>query len=347
MKVAVLDLGTNVFNLLLCMFEKDGCRVLCEFKRAARLGAGGLSDGYISEKAFDTASDALSAIMTRIRDFGGADLVLPYATSAVRDARNGRDFAACMNEKFGIEINVISGDREAGFIFRGIMESLPEELKTGGNILMLDIGGGSNEFVISDGIKEQIINVTASTDPTDDPNNPDNPGGDTDPSGTVVTSGLYTYYKFDGDFTDSQNGIDGYGTNSPEFVEGVDVVGQAIKFSRTAFCGIDRSDIPVTGNIVVFTVPSLEHHSRMFRRCGRFCRFSLGNKHRLENCAVIINKADSVSEIFRQQGIHRRSVFRQPFIDQSPALGIDGAFEVSLGIGKPCDFSCYTHIKSP
>lgn len=153
MKVAVLDLGTNVFNLLLCMFEKDGCRVLCEFKRAARLGAGGLSDGYISEKAFDTASDALSAIMTRIRDFGGADLVLPYATSAVRDARNGRDFAACMNEKFGIEINVISGDREAGFIFRGIMESLPEELKTGGNILMLDIGGGSNEFVISDGRK--------------------------------------------------------------------------------------------------------------------------------------------------------------------------------------------------
>ena len=91
----------------------------------------------------------------------------------------------------------------------------------------------NTSFVISDGIKEQIINVTASTDPTDDPNNPDNPGGDTDPSGTVVTSGLYTYYKFDGDFTDSQNGVDGYGTNSPEFVEGVDGVGQAIKFSRT------------------------------------------------------------------------------------------------------------------
>lgn len=90
----------------------------------------------------------------------------------------------------------------------------------------------NTSFVISDGIKEQIINVTASTDPTDDPNNPDNPGGDIDPSGTVVTSGLYTYYKFDGDYTDSQNSIDGYGTNSPEFVEGVDGVGQAIKFSR-------------------------------------------------------------------------------------------------------------------
>ena len=91
----------------------------------------------------------------------------------------------------------------------------------------------NTSFVISDGIKEQIINVTASTDPTDDPNNPDNPGGDIDPSGTVVTSGLYTYYKFDGDYTDSQNSIDGYGTNSPEFVEGVDGMGQAIKFSRT------------------------------------------------------------------------------------------------------------------
>lgn len=153
MRVAVLDLGTNVFNLLLCLFEKDGCRALCEFKQAARLGAGGLSDGYISEKAFGTAADALSAIMARIRECGGADQVLAYATSAVRDARNGSDFTACMKEKFGIEINVISGGQEAGFIFRGIMESLPEEMKRAGNILMLDIGGGSNEFVISDGRK--------------------------------------------------------------------------------------------------------------------------------------------------------------------------------------------------
>lgn len=139
-----------------------------------------------------------------------------------------------------------TGDATLTWNISGITESCIVPSATSGNV---EAGGSkvikvtldrtalttdlNTSFVISDGIKEQIINVTASTDPTDDPNNPDNPGGDTDPSGTVVTSGLYTYYKFDGDFTDSQNGIDGYGTNSPEFVEGVDGVGQAIKFSRT------------------------------------------------------------------------------------------------------------------
>ena len=89
-------------------------------------------------------------------------------------------------------------------------------------------------------IREQIINVTASLDGSDDPgSDPD------DPSGTVVTSGLYTYYKFDGDFTDSYNGVNGYGNNSPQFVEGVDGTGQAVKFSRT-----DNSSFMVNSPII-------------------------------------------------------------------------------------------------
>ena len=68
MRVAVLDLGTNVFNLLLCSFEAGRCSHICEYKRAARLGAGGLSGGRIADTAFETASDALSAIMRRIDD---------------------------------------------------------------------------------------------------------------------------------------------------------------------------------------------------------------------------------------------------------------------------------------
>ena len=98
----------------------------------------------------------------------------------------------------------------------------------------------NTSFVISDMIREQIINVTASLDGSDDPgSDPD------DPSGTVVTSGLYTYYKFDGDFTDSYNSVDGYGNNSPQFVEGVDGTGQAVKFSRT-----DNSSFIVNSPII-------------------------------------------------------------------------------------------------
>ena len=154
MRVAVLDLGTNVFNLLLGSFTTEQCSHICEYKKAARLGAGGLAGGYIAKTAFETASEALSAIMEKIESCGGAELILPYATSAVRDAKNGREFVECMNRRFGIEIKVISGEQEAEFIFQGIMASLPGELcERGENILMLDIGGGSNEFVISDGQK--------------------------------------------------------------------------------------------------------------------------------------------------------------------------------------------------
>lgn len=151
-KVAVLDLGTNVFNMLLASFQEEECTYLREYKCAARLGAGGLASGRISEVAFETASAAMTRILQQIQEAGGADEILPYATSAVRDALNGTDFVKHMQDKFGVEIAVIPGEREAELIFKGIMQSMPAGLcKKGENILMLDIGGGSNEFIISNG----------------------------------------------------------------------------------------------------------------------------------------------------------------------------------------------------
>ncbi|MBR5857143.1 MAG: hypothetical protein IKY70_07705 [Bacteroidales bacterium] len=161
MRVAVLDLGTNVFNMLLADFTREGCRYVKEFKCAAKLGGGGLSSGVIAASAFDTACAAMERIMEQIELNGGADYIIPYATSAVRDAANGNEFVALMREKFGVEVRVIPGEREAEFIFKGIIRSLPEGVFAASengaipgqrkNILMLDIGGGSNEFIISDG----------------------------------------------------------------------------------------------------------------------------------------------------------------------------------------------------
>ena len=93
----------------------------------------------------------------------------------------------------------------------------------------------NTSFVISDMVREQIINVTATLDGS----------GSDDPSDMVITQGLYTYYKFDGDFTDCCNGVDGYGMKSPEFVTGVDGVGKAVKFSRT-----DNSSFIVNSPII-------------------------------------------------------------------------------------------------
>ncbi len=127
MRVAVLDLGTNVFNMLLASFSKDGCQYVDEFKCAAKLGGGGLASGKISESAFDTASAAMERIIARINESGGADTIIPYATSAVRDAANGKEFVRLMKERFGIDVRVIPGEREAEFIFKGIIRSLAEE----------------------------------------------------------------------------------------------------------------------------------------------------------------------------------------------------------------------------
>ena len=160
MRTAVLDLGTNVFNMILSEFTPNGeCKLIKECKCAAKLGAGGLSDGLIAPIAFETAVAALEKIMEAIGEAGGADKVIPYATSAVRDASNGLEFAEYLNRKFGFEIRVIPGEREAELIFKGIMESLGHlrgadgKFATGENALMLDIGGGSNEFIITDGVQ--------------------------------------------------------------------------------------------------------------------------------------------------------------------------------------------------
>lgn len=158
MRTAVLDLGTNVFNMILGEFTPQGeCKIIKEYKCAAKLGAGGLSDGLIAPVAFDTATVALNRIMEAIEEAGGADEIVPYATSAVRDATNGLEFAERMNELFGFRIRIIPGEREAELIFKGIMESMQGlrgpngKFSTGENAIMLDIGGGSNEFIITDG----------------------------------------------------------------------------------------------------------------------------------------------------------------------------------------------------
>ncbi len=152
-RIAVLDLGTNVFNLLLAEFSADGIRYIKEFKYPGYIGAGGLHGGLISERAFATSDKAFLEIFKVIEECGGADFVIPYATSAIREAKNGIDFVDYFNNRYGMSIRVIPGEREAELIFGGILLTLSSSIFNGGNALMLDIGGGSNEFIITDGAK--------------------------------------------------------------------------------------------------------------------------------------------------------------------------------------------------
>jgi exopolyphosphatase / guanosine-5'-triphosphate,3'-diphosphate pyrophosphatase len=150
MRVAVLDLGTNTFNLVVA--EKNGNRsfqILHSSKLPVKLGEGGINQGEIIEAAFHRGVDAMLSHNKRILSYG-VDSVFAFGTSALRTARNGPRFLSTIKAETGIDIEIISGDQEAELIYYGVRQT---HAMNEGKYLILDIGGGSNEFIIADNRK--------------------------------------------------------------------------------------------------------------------------------------------------------------------------------------------------
>lgn len=147
MRVAVLDLGTNTFNLLIAeSTDFNGYKVLLNTKEGVKLGEGGINKKYITEAAFQRGINAIERHYQRMEQYK-PDQIKAFATSAIRDASNGKEFTDVLKEKFGLEISVITGDKEAELIYLGVKQTLPLIKK---RFVILDIGGGSNEFIIAD-----------------------------------------------------------------------------------------------------------------------------------------------------------------------------------------------------
>jgi exopolyphosphatase / guanosine-5'-triphosphate,3'-diphosphate pyrophosphatase len=146
--IAIIDLGTNTFNLLISNTAKQ--KIYNE-KIAVKLGKGGISKGYITEEAMDRALSALIRYK-QISEDHGADQIYAIATSAVRSAANGNELIEKTLEKTGIKIQVIDGEQEAELIYLGVRSAL--DLGTEKS-LIVDIGGGSVEFIIAD--RQQIF----------------------------------------------------------------------------------------------------------------------------------------------------------------------------------------------
>ncbi len=147
MRHAILDLGTNTFNLLIV---ETGCcenpKVILSRKEPVKLGEGGITEGRISDAAFSRGIAAVENHMKYITDHR-AKVVHAYATSAIRSASNGLEFVTTVYRKFNIGIQIISGDREADLIYLGVKQAVD---MGGRKHLILDIGGGSNELIIAD-----------------------------------------------------------------------------------------------------------------------------------------------------------------------------------------------------
>ena len=136
-RIAVVDIGTNSTRLLVASVRDGKVEELERRSEVTRLGDGVDASGRLQPEATQRVFEAIAA--------HDAETVIGVATSAVRDSQNGEQFRAELAERFGIEVRTISGEEESRLAFLGATSARPPG---GEPVLMLDIGGGSTEFVV-------------------------------------------------------------------------------------------------------------------------------------------------------------------------------------------------------
>jgi exopolyphosphatase/guanosine-5'-triphosphate,3'-diphosphate pyrophosphatase len=144
MRVAILDLGTNTFHLLIADIMDDEFSIVYREKIAVRIGEGGINKRKITPEAAQRALDAIHAFAGIIQ-LKNVSAVKATATSAIRNATNGKELLRKIRQQSGIDIRTISGDEEAELIYNGVNSALEIGSKP---VLIMDIGGGSIEFII-------------------------------------------------------------------------------------------------------------------------------------------------------------------------------------------------------
>jgi exopolyphosphatase/guanosine-5'-triphosphate,3'-diphosphate pyrophosphatase len=145
MKLAIIDCGTNTFNLIIVQITGNRYEKIFNTRIPVKLGEDADNNGYIAQEPFRRGVQAITDFYDHIKRYGVSQ-VLAYATSAIRDGFNGKEFVQCIRDKFDITINVIDGDREAELIYFAIREAVQLNADTS---LIMDIGGGSIEFILA------------------------------------------------------------------------------------------------------------------------------------------------------------------------------------------------------
>lgn len=161
MKVAVIDIGTNTFNLLICSFKSNHLVLDHVEKDFVFLGKGGINKNLIVDEAIQRGITCLKKFKTTAQLFQ-VDQIIAIATSAVRNASNGKQFINQVKIETEIEIQVIAGSEEAKYIYHGARAALNFGSSP---ILLMDVGGGSTEFIIANNkeiIWKQSFEVGAS-----------------------------------------------------------------------------------------------------------------------------------------------------------------------------------------
>jgi exopolyphosphatase/guanosine-5'-triphosphate,3'-diphosphate pyrophosphatase len=157
-RVAAIDIGTNSIHLLVAEVDPAlrSFSVLVAEKATTRLGERDPETGNLSfdaiERAFRTLRQDRDLALSH-----GVEQIVTAATSAVREAPNGGDFLAALQEQLGLDVELVSGPEEARLIYLGVLSGM-----TFGDQphLILDIGGGSTELVLADGRDARSLTST-------------------------------------------------------------------------------------------------------------------------------------------------------------------------------------------
>ncbi len=144
MRIAVLDLGSISFKVLVADVSAGGLRKIHSGRRMVRLGAGTLSTGVIDARTFERAVTAAEELVAEALLHDPEGLV-GVATSAMREAQNGRELCRVIEQTSGVGVEVLSGESEARLVHRGASASVARPDRP---LLVLDLGGGSLEVVL-------------------------------------------------------------------------------------------------------------------------------------------------------------------------------------------------------
>lgn len=146
MRVAAIDIGTNSTRLLVAEVEGDAVEALRRHSRVTGLGRGVETSGRLATDNVEGVCAAVGDYIAEAEELG-AERIVAYATSAVRDAVNGDVFLAELRERFALDAEVIDGLQEAELTYRGALSGG----HVGARTLVVDIGGGSTELIVGSG----------------------------------------------------------------------------------------------------------------------------------------------------------------------------------------------------
>ncbi len=156
LRVAAVDIGTNSLHMVIVeVTDQLSFRILDSEKDLTQLGSAALVKHRLTKRAMTHTIEVLGRYQRVARGLD-CDVILAYATSAVRESTNGGDFIYAVKRQLGLSIQVISAQEEAQLIYLAVRQAI-DLSEGGGPSLVVDIGGGSAEFIVGDNNQPMML----------------------------------------------------------------------------------------------------------------------------------------------------------------------------------------------